>query len=321
MNIPYKFAIGFQEGTCPLSCNKCAAFGKFAKRRKEVGKMKLDVAKNLIDEIALIGGNYIQPSIYTEPFANHDLKEIIKYCNQKSIGMSIITNGILIDEEWESFILEHMSNNYTISFSLDAVTQDTYTKVRGTGDSERSYDLEKIEKTIKSLINKRVGKFPRIGVNFVLEEDNEEEVELFFNKWKDIADAIRINICVDTSRKLPEKFKREQTLEEYKHCNYPFNVMTIDYNGDVRVCQSDAFGDSYLGNVFTEGILNVWNGQKMNDLRKRHKENKLEETEFCYGCDFGKEILEEVEETEEFFIKKGAYMSFYNRKDRCYPKE
>lgn len=235
--------------------------------------------------------------------------------------MSIITNGILIDEEWEGFILEHMINNYTISFSLDAATQDTYKKVRGTGDSKRSYDLEKIEKTIKSLINKRTGKFPRIGVSFGLEEDNEKELELFFDKWKDIVDVIRIDTCVDTSRKLPEKFKKEQALDKYQPCNYPFQVMTIDYNGDVRVCQADAFGDSYLGNVFAEGVLNVWNGEKMNDLRKRHRENKLLKTEFCYDCDFGKEILEETEETEEFFIKKGTYMSYYNRKDRYYFKE
>lgn len=38
MKIPYKFAVGFQEGICPLSCNKCAAFSKNATRKKNQGK-------------------------------------------------------------------------------------------------------------------------------------------------------------------------------------------------------------------------------------------------------------------------------------------
>lgn len=134
---PRKIAIGFQEGTCPLKCKKCFAFGKNAPYKKEIGKMSIDNARRLIDEISTfeIRPN-IQPHIFTEPFANKDLMDIIQYCNQKregkaGLGMSIITNGILIDDEWEEFILSELDENYTISFSLDAVTQSTYEKVRG----------------------------------------------------------------------------------------------------------------------------------------------------------------------------------------------
>lgn len=310
MNIPYKFAIGFQEGICPLSCNKCAAFSKNARKEKIVGKMNLDLAKRLIDEISEIGGNYIQPSIYTEPFANKDFKKIIDYCNKKNIGMSIITNGILINDDWIDFIINNMKENYTISFSLDAVTQQTYEKVRSVRVGKQ-YDIKKLEETIYELL-RRKGKYPRIGVNFTIEKDNQEEADLFLEKWKGIVDAVRINTCIDHNKKIPEEYKKNIT--KYVPCNKCFDVMVIDFNGDVRVCQVDAFGDSYMGNVFEEGILNVWNGNKLEELRKRHIDNKFLESDFCYGCEAGKLVIEEEIETSTYLIKRGSHLTYYNKK-------
>lgn len=307
---PAKIAIGFQEGTCPLKCNKCFAFGKNGK--KEVGKMSLQNAKGLIDEILEFETlPKIQPHIFTEPFANNDLKEIIVYCNERSkgkLGMSIITNGILVDDEWEKFILSELNENYTISFSLDAVTQNTYEKVRG------NFNLADIENRIISILSKRKGKTPRISVNSVVEHENESEMKEFLEKWKYIVDAVRITVCLDDNRKIPIAY-RSNIKNIYVPCSKMFDVMTIDYNGEVRCCQVDAFGDSCLGNVFTEGILNVWNGISMNNLRQKQNNNLLEKADFCYGCEFKYiEDLHEVYETEDFLIKKGSCAAFFNRK-------
>lgn len=270
--------------------------------------MSLDQAKKVIDEIATIGGKYIQPSIYTEPFANQDLKDIVLYCNEKKIGMSIISNGVLIDEEWIEFILKYMTTNYTISFSLDAVEQATYEKVRS-----KNVDLLKLEHMIIDLVNRRRGKFPRIGVSFGIEEDNWGERDKFLNKWKDIVDAVRIDTCFNDSRKIPEKFL-DKNFNKNIICTRLFEVMTIDFDGSVRVCQADAFGDSYIGNIFTEGILNVWRGKNFKELRERHKNNRLMPSDFCYECEAGKMVLLEEEETKKYIIKKGQNMLFYNKK-------
>ena len=73
MKSPRKIAIGFQEGTCPLKCNKCFAFGGGFSKQKEVCKMPMDRAKLLIDEIAQMADKLvIQPYSYAEPFTNPD---------------------------------------------------------------------------------------------------------------------------------------------------------------------------------------------------------------------------------------------------------
>lgn len=203
MQYPKKVQIGFQEGTCPLQCNKCHAFGKYAKKVKEAQKMPLEKAKQIIDEIAQMEElPVIQPHIVTEPFANNDLKEIILYSCSKGLRFSIITNGILLNKEWMDFLIGALNRDSTVSFSLDAVTQETYEKVRG------KYSLSDLESKIEYIINNRGDKGPRISVNFVYEEDNYGEKETFLKKWRDLVDAVHIGVALDSNRKIPDVYRK-----------------------------------------------------------------------------------------------------------------
>lgn len=307
MKYPRKIAIGFQEGTCPLQCAKCFAFSKNATRQKKVAKMPLEKAKKLIDEIALMEQiPIIQPHIFTEPFANHDLCEIILYCLDKNIGMSIITNGILLDDNWMDFLVGNLNQNYTLSFSLDAVTQGTYEKVRG------KYELGKLEDKIYYIVHNRKNEGPRIGVNFSTEENNYAEMEAFIEKWKYRVDAVRVDTVFDFDKKIPIRFGKQDNRN--KKCGYLEEVMTIDTDGQVRACQLDAFGDTEFGNVFQEGVLNVWNGERMSLFRERQEAGELQAGEFCYGCEVSSMTKHTRYETEEFIINKANCSLYYNYK-------
>ena len=311
MQYPRKIQIGFQEGTCPLRCKKCQAFGEHAKKKKAVKKMHLEKAIRLIDEISEMESiPAIQPSIYTEPFANEDLKEIIPYCRKKEVPLNIITNGILLDIEWIDLLIKCLERNSSISFSLDAVTQRTYEKVRG------AYDLRKIEEKIEYLLNNRGSKGPRVSVNYVYEEDNYSEKDAFLQKCKDKVDAVRINVALDIHRQIPAIYRKKDVIIQSDECSFLCETMTIDSEGEVRVCPVDAFGATYLGNVFEKGIMPIWEGKELEALIQKHKENQLLQTDFCYGCEWGYGIynFNKLEETEDYIIKIADYATYYNRK-------
>lgn len=230
MKFPRKISIGFQEGTCPLRCNKCLAFGKAAEKKKEICKMPMNKAKLLIDEIAQMEEvPIIQPHIYTEPFANPDLRELINYCNERKVAMSIITNGILVDDEWIDFLVESTGSNYAISFSLDAVTQEVYEKVRG------QYKLAQIEAQIDKLMQKRGEEGPRVTVNFTVEEDNDREALEFIDKWKYKVDGVRVTVGIDAERKVPIKYRQHKggfdAMEQ--KCGFMEDGMAIDADGQI----------------------------------------------------------------------------------------
>lgn len=309
MKYPRKVAIGFQEGTCPLHCPKCFAFSGKSGRKKEVHKMPLDKAKWLINEIADWEVKpVIQPHIFTEPFANKDLKEIIRYCHEKALFVSIITNGILIDDGWMQFILSELGRNDTISFSLDAVTQETYEKVRG------DYDLSEIEEKIQYLLRQRTGGCePRLSVNYTLEKENFHETKEFIDKWKYKTDAVRVTVAIDDNKKIPEMFRKEE-VENVSECSFLDEVMTIDSDGHVRVCQYDAFGDSDFGSVFEKGIIGIWEGNDMQQFRIRQKKGEMTQDDYCYLCEGACSTKLECRETEDFIINEAAYTIYYNRR-------
>lgn len=313
MRLPRKIAIGFQEGTCPLKCNKCFGFGGGISKQKEVCKMPMDRVKLLIDEIAQMEEKpVIQPCIYAEPFTNPDLPEIIRYCNERNIAMSIITNGILMDEKWIDFLAVNTNSKYTISFSLDAVTQETYEQVRG------QYNLAHIEEQIKKLIEKRGDNGPRVTVNFTVEENNDKETLAFIEKWKYKVDGVRATVGVDTQRKIPLKYCQSghnmKAINE--KCGYLDECMVIDADGHVRSCTFDAFGETDFGNVFEMGILGIWNSERMVTYRKMQEEGKLSDCDFCLGCEAGTGAMRRSKITEDFIINEGDYAIYYNMKER-----
>lgn len=312
MQYPRKIQIGFQEGTCPLRCRKCPGFGEHAKEVKKVQKMSLQKAEKLIDEIAQMERTpIIQPHIVTEPFANEDLKEIIPYCCTKGIALSIITNGILLDKEWMDLLISCLNRDTTISFSLDAVTQKTYEKVRG------NYDLTELEKKIEYLMDRRGKMGPRVSVNFVYEEDNYDEKDVFLDKWKNKVDAVHIGVVLDEHGKVPAVYKIKEIDKRNKGCPFVQEVMVIDSDGEARVCSQDAFGETNLGNAFEKGILAVWNGDGRKELLHKQERGLLESSDFCFECDWGYCLynFKETEETEDFIIKRADYAVYYNRKE------
>lgn len=313
MKSPRKIAIGFQEGTCPLHCNKCPAFSNRISRQKKVCKMPVDKAKLLIDEIAQMEETpIIQPFIYGEPFANPDLPELIQYCNEHNVAMSIITNGILIDDEWIDFLVANTNSKYTISFSLDALTQETYEKVRG------QYQLARIEGQIKKLMDNRLENGPRITVNFTVEEDNDGEALDFLEKWKYKVDGVRVTVGVDVQRRIPIKYRRGDDIGHTvnRKCGYLEEVMVIDADGHVRSCSFDAFGDTDFGNVFDTGILAIWNSEKMVKHREMQAKGTLPECDFCSRCEAGTGAMKHSRITDRLIINEGEYAIYYNLKER-----
>jgi len=309
LEYPRKVAIGFQEGTCPLNCPKCFAFGGKLGRKKTAQKMTFENAMVLIDEISEWKIKpIIQPHIFTEPFANKELGDIIRYCHGKDIFMSIITNGILIDEKWMKCILSELDRRDTLSFSLDAVSQGTYERVRG------KYSLEWIEGKVEYLLSHRTdSNGPRISVNYTVEAENCHEVQEFIEKWKNLADAVRVTVAIDENKKIPDMFRKKDG-GEISGCGFLDEVMTIDTDGHVRVCQYDAFGESDFGNVFEKGILGIWQGDDLEHHRLMQEDGSLHKNDYCYQCEgaCGTKLI--AREMGDFLVKEADYSIYYNRR-------
>ncbi len=67
--------------------------------------------------------------------------------------------------------------------------------------------------------------------------------------------------------------KDNQTVQSEKRpylkaCYYPFHFLKIDLNGDVLFCPHNWRKMGIVGNVLHEPIDQIWNGEKLEAIRK-----------------------------------------------------
>ena len=94
-------------------------------------------------------------------------------------------------------------------------------------------------------------------------------------------------ICTNEFKFLKD-YKLKPVYESCPQINFGTNVL---WNGDVVPCCTDLGGKHIMGNVFEEGLMNVWNGKKYKELRKKT---------YCDGCEIYKYRMVEEKEKDEY---------------------
>ena len=74
-----------------------------------------------------------------------------------------------------------------------------------------------------------------------------------------------------------------QTYESF--CVYPFRQLVIRSDGKVSKCCHDAYGEVTLGNLNTQSISEIWNGNAFKNLRKAMIDKGRCEIKSCQNCD------------------------------------
>ena len=68
-------------------------------------------------------------------------------------------------------------------------------------------------------------------------------------------------------------------------CASVFNRISIQHDGGVILCPHDYNGDYNFGNVMETHILDIFNSQKFNEIRKIHEDKQRFKIEKCSKCD------------------------------------
>lgn len=254
---------------CNLRCSMCH-FAEFEHDPANRKHMELDLLDSILRECkgqlpALLLGSG------TEPLLHPHIAEIIRHANDADV-MDIIlsTNGLLLSEHMMSLLVDLEIARVTVS--LDAATAATYGKIRGG-------DLERVEQNLYQLIrlrNARGARLPYLRVTFVVQKENEHEMEGFAQKWRPIADR------VDFQKLLPvyTDLNNHPPGEMIKGvCAQPFQRLTVDYDGDVFPCCTYYKKHLRLGNLRDASLKHFWCCDEMASLRRN-----LRDRDFCSAC-------------------------------------
>ena len=271
---------------CNLACIHCP-HPSFIKTDAYSGShLDIELHKKLIDEIATDGLGICQYIRYTangETLIHPKFDEMIEYAGKYSkTRINVTTNGVLLTDKKSKKLLDAGVNVFDIS--LDAYSDETYSKVRVKGD------LSKVRPNVLNLIKliKEGSYDAKLVVSFVEQPLNMHETKQFEDFWKNAgADFVVIRRLHSAGgAKDGIKSKMEEGLKnvERKPCLYPWERLTITPEGDLSYCPTDWMNKSHFIHFSKTTIKEAWQGKFMNSLREAHLSNNYKGFDFCKQC-------------------------------------
>lgn len=194
------------------------------------------------------------------------------------------TNGSVMTKSLAERILD--SGLTRIRFSLDAVTRETYGKIRIGGN------FDKVIRNIRFFLDARATRgtlLPRIGVNFVKMAVNAHELEPFVEHWNDKVDYIVVQdfMAPDIEGDYRKLDAADRSPVDDFRCNQPWQRLYVRGNGDVTACCAMFNQYLKLGSLKRSNLHDIWNSKAARDLRQLHKEGRYRENPICLKCSKG----------------------------------
>ena len=109
------------------------------------------------------------------------------------------------------------------------------------------------------------------------------------------------------NRWLYEEEKAPENSAEYlqRYCEFPWNSVSILYDGTVVPCPLEYEGIMNMGNINNQTLDDIWNSDQYRAFRKMHATGNFPEGHFCKThCDYNQ--LYEFTEPNGKFKKQGA---------------
>lgn len=292
---------------CNLRCPMCPTITEdFINKRVKPfqrGQMDMDLMTRIINEVA--GKIYsLRLSWIGEPTLNKHLVDVIRLAKQKNIKeVSFLTNGYKLKKKYFLKLLEAGIDQITVS--IDGMDSN-YNRIR--------YPL-KFDETLKKLED--ISNFksknnlikPLIKIQGVWPAIREYP-EKFYNTFVPITDLIAFNPLIDYLHQDDEK---DIVYEDNFACPQHYQRLTIGSSGIATMCSNDDMMYVSTGNTRKETIHQIWHGDKLNSIRKKHiRIDGFKELDPCKAC----YVPRKTYNSEEAIINNRLVMieNYINRK-------
>ena len=247
--------------TCNLRCTFC--FVTEGMTRQE-GFLEFDLFKKIIDDSP--GLEHLCMHNWGEPLLHRDIFRMIDYAREAGVQWVVMnTNGTLLTDKMIDRIVD--SGLSIIRFSIDG-SAETFKRIRGV-------ELAKIERNILKLKAVKEARRPELGMGvvFTVEEETEQEVDVYIEHWQTLVDHVRVQPKLISSPRTeicPEPFGKD------------YGKLVVLWDGTVIPCCVDYNATLALGNARTDRVMDLWRGREINRLREQHIAGKFPET--CADC-------------------------------------
>ncbi len=253
---------------CNMSCPMCF---RPHRKNKEDGLMDIKLYKKAIDECVKYNLYSIRLSWRGESTVHPGFTEMARYAKERGIKeVSFLTNGLDITPDYADELIR-IGVDY-ISFSIDGLHED-YESIRKPATFEGI--LERL-RYLRKARNSLGHGYPRIKINTIWTKIKDRAHE-YFEIFSPIADIISFNPDYDYS-------KDAVCLPTGHQCQYPYQRLTVAWNGKVPMCISDWDIENIIGDLNTQSIYEIWNGERMRQVKMENNNRNIVKYWPCRKC-------------------------------------
>jgi len=257
---------------CNLQCPFCATTYSNFKN----GFMKWETAKKILDEGAEHGLYSCKFNFRGEPLLHKELEKFIYYAKEKGvIDIFFNTNAVLLNEERAKKLIDSGLDRITVSF--EGFEKNMYEKNR------KGAKFDSVVDNVARLLNLRekLGrKKPRIRVQAVLIPEMKNQMGDFIDFWNKRVDQVSYNEMLPSVDKVHSKIKK---VKSEWICPFPYQRLTIMWDGTITACQNDYHGKLAFGNINDITIKKCWK-KMLKPLRSIHSKGQTHTIETCAEC-------------------------------------
>jgi radical SAM protein with 4Fe4S-binding SPASM domain len=240
--------------------------------------------KKIIDQAAELGMRSLAIGGFGDSFLDPEFEDKLFYVKQKYPFMKVSASSTchVVGPDtlkWLGPLVD------TFKISLFGTTKEVYEKIHG-----RGLKFEKVMENIKGVFALPKDKRPYIIMLFLVNKDNEHQVEAWKKQWEPLADEVMVWLPHNWAGKFVTASKKgydENTETSPKSCGRPSKGnLVVRANGQVSMCCFDFNRDLLIGDLRQQTLKQVLAGEALRKIKEVHEQGTFSQCEYiCKDCD------------------------------------
>lgn len=273
---------------CNLKCEICPR----DQQDRPEGYMDFKMYTDLVDELSGLRTELIYLHLFGEPTLHPRIYDMICYAKKKGIDVAMSTNATTLNGRTTKSLLDSGIDILIISFDA-ADNPEYYERIR------KNADYNKVFSNIKSFLDTKKDRKP-FTILQTIRMKGSENADQFLRKVMPKYNNLTVsNKPFDEWGGKVDRINRLSTVDiRYQQCprlcEKIWRTAMIHYDGTVVPCSRCYDKQFALGRFPQQNLGEIWNGEKMLELRRIHIKDRVLH-DYCRTCYYvGLSFFEEV---------------------------
>lgn len=272
---------------CPFKCIMCARTNNMTRSQ---GLMDFALFRKIIDEYveenpkqAMTADCWLHH--FGESLVHPEFERFVAYASMRGVFTALSLNPLMLKRPIALALLRARPGK--LYLSIDGHDDASFERIRGVKDAYGP--------SVRNLLDfldlkKSFGSKVQICISMIHFGQNQESIERTRDYWAklDGVDVFYAKEFVTWDGNAPDVSRldgRERPRKDRVTCGFPWNRLTVTWDGDVVPCCYDYDKRLVLGNAATQSLKEIWNGGPMRRLRREFLDNRVFNP-LCRNCDY-----------------------------------